>query len=124
LSLDSKRKHLKNVCKISPRGSRRSKEKYAMRVHLLVLSGMLSVSLLSGTFAIAQQSSSPDDQKAQEKQAEQQAKQREKQAKAQEKLAKAQANAAKAQQKLIEAQQKAAAQAIQSGQKTGDQPKP
>ena len=94
-----------------------------MRIRLLVLSGMLSISLLSGTLAIAQQSSSPshDDQKAQQKQAEQQAKQREKQAKAQEKLAKAQENAAKAQQKLIEAQQKAAAQ---SGQKPDDQSKP
>lgn len=95
-----------------------------MRVRSLVLSGMLSVSLLSGTFAIAQQPSSPDDQKAQQKQAEQQAKEREKQAKAQEKLAKAQENAAKAQQKLIEAQQKAGAQSTPSGQKTGDRTKP
>ena len=92
-----------------------------MRVSSLALSGVLSFSLLSGTLAIAQQSTSPDDQKAQQKQAEQQAKQREKQAKAQEKLAKAQENAAKAQQKLIEAQQKAAAQ---SGQKPDDQSKP
>ncbi len=85
-----------------------------MRVSSLALSGVLSFSLLSGTLTIAQQSTSPDDQKAQQKQAEQQAKQREKQAKAQEKLA-------KAQQKLIEAQQKAAAQ---SGQKPDNQPKP